>query len=258
MPPPGCALLLLFSTLSAAYRLCSNSTGHVEMVQLRATPLSPVPGRQLCLAYKARLSVPLTVGWSIHVSHKLFGDLDFDACQARSGRRLQSVLDTPCPVAPGINVSGSFCFTVPLAAMVHATERVDVTVAWADSAAKPMACYRETLTIAGEVSVDFDVEATASQARLSLRRALSEQQGAADAVQPLLHAAYEAQPEWAEAFAAWRRLHRKEWTSPTAEAAAYQTFRENVIAVVRAGRPLTLDDRFDMGADARRTLSHFA
>ena len=202
-------------------------------------------------------------GLSIHISQRLFGDLDFDVCNDEGRRqRLASVLDVPCPVKPGMNVTGNFCFTVPLSAIVHATERVEVQVTWVDGSASQLACYQAALPIAGDLDIDFHVEATAAQARLRLRRALSEGgagtgEAVSAAVRPLLNAAYEAQPEWAEAFSAWRQMHSKEWASPASEAAAYQAFRENVLAVVRAGRPINLDERFDLRADARRTLSHF-
>jgi hypothetical protein len=75
---------------------------------------------------------------------------------------------------------------------------------------------------------------------------------------PLLLQVYDAQPDWAEAFARWQRAHRKKYHADEAEAAAFTAFRDNVLAAVRSGRPLALDERSDLSGETRRTLSHFA
>ena len=55
------------------------------------------------------------------------------------------------------------------------------------------------------------------------------------------------------------RLKQHAWASlQQAEARAFTTFRERVLARHHAGRQLDIDERFDLSADARHTLSHFA
>ena len=91
----------------------------------------------------------------------------------------------------------------------------------------------------------------------------------AEHIEPRLRAAYEASPEWAEAFHAWRRSHGKaygrrlddgdvEAQGLLAEARAFATFRKNVLSSHHADRKLSLDERSDMEPEQRRTLSHFA
>jgi len=144
------------------------------------------------------------------------------------------------------------------------------------------------------VAVDETVEALAAEARQRLRRALRQvttsHPTAADAtatvtrasiptavhpvheppssvrqatVAPLLHEVYDAQPDWAEAFSRWKSMHRRDYATDVdarAEAAAFTAFRDNVLSAARTGRPLHRDElgRFDMSADARRSLAHFA
>jgi len=260
----------------------AHATVHVETIQVE--PPALVPGRSACIDVAVRSLVPITAGWSLHVAHDLLGDLEFEVCETDAPMRLPSRVGAKCPVAPGTNVSGRMCLAVPLAAMVHSGEATDLSISWADASGKPTACVRVAVSIAGEVAVDEQVEALAADVRQRLHRALAdvterssaaapaasaaEAAGAAtpgpnptalrQAVRPLLLQVYDAQPDWAEAFARWQRAHRKKYHADEAEAAAFTAFRDNVLAAVRSGRPLALDERSDLSGETRRTLSHFA
>lgn len=260
----------------------------VHLGRVDVVPSALVPGSSACFEFDIRPSVPITTAWSLHVQHDLLGDLEFETCETSLPKRLPITAGAKCPTAPDRNVSGRVCVAVPLAAIIRAGEQTDLVLSWANEAGRPAGCYRVAVPIAGEVAVDETVEALAAEVRQRLHQALSEAQRAnpklatksdsraerraldgiaptsapgdslRQAVRPLLQQVYEAQPDWKDAFSTWQAAHRKVYRADEAEAAAFTAFRDNVMAAARSGQPLTLDERFDLSREARRTLSHFS
>lgn len=235
---------------------------------LSASPEPIVPGNRLCVKFQMVPEAVLRHGAAVHVSHPSFGGapLMVDLCKANG---------VHCPTAIGKNVSGSVCKDVPLSAMLLAGQTLKVALSAMDEASAPIGCVHATVEVAERIAADPDVEAAASPAHHRLRRALNEARSqpaatAALTIGTLLRDAYDASPEWAAAFHAWRAAHGKNYHQADdmeeeadarrllAEASGFAAFRSNVLSAHHNERPVSLDERSDMDAEQRRTLSHFA
>ena len=237
-----------------------------------------VPNAKLCVYFEAAPDVQLRQGARVRVEvpKALEPGVEYELCHAAG---------VTCPTRPGTNVSGTICDSVPLSAMLLAGQSVPFTMHVDDESGAPLACMRGEGAVVDTIAVDADVEAMADEAvHNPLRRALhahaitigarggeaaeaASDESTVSGVLRLLRKAYEASPEWADAFSRWQHQHgrrqqqqgqREEVHAILAEAQSFAQFRENVLSAHRLGRALSVDERLDMKPDARRTLGHFA
>ena len=272
------AMLLLALPSQATASFFARCEGVVDRLGLRhasLTPDEPAAGRPLCARLEASPNVTLGAGSTLRVSHPAFGRVELSLCDAAG---------ISCPIQAHAPLRATVCVPpLPLATIVLAGERlVGVAVNVSDERGLDVGCYHvAAVDMSGDAHLDDEIEENVvGPLHHSLRRALlshthgggvSAQEAAQEAVvASRLREAYEASPDWADAFARWRTVHRKEYVADVvgggaglgagvlAEAAAFAAFRENVLSRVRTGKPLSLDERFDLTSSTRRTLSHFA
>ena len=273
-------LAAAFSTLAVAeveLSACSeDAPDHLHITRLRLAPDRVLPGDRLCVHFDAAPTAPLRHGARVRVELPgvITGGADYELCTA--GR-------VDCPSAG--NVSATICDTVPLAAMLLGGKGVPFALRASDEAGAPTSCVRGVAPVADAVNLDIDVESMAdASAHHPLRKAIVTAEGArsglaggkaaaearVERVRKLLREAYEASPDWAEAFARWREQHGRRYLregahdpahesqAVLAEAKGFDQFRQNVMSAHRQGRGLSIDERADQNPDARRTLGHFA
>ena len=242
---------------------------HLHFARLSLLPERVLPGERLCVQFEAAPDKAIRRGMRLR--------LDIPGVQDNAGEyELCSAVGIACPSVG--NVSGTICDSVPLAAMLLAGKQVPFALRAVDEAGAPMACVRSMAMLAATAAIDADVEAHVDAAvHRPLRRALFTVEDArsgtatvaehAEGIRRLLLEAYEAAPEWADAYARWRAAHGKQRRldqsdqppeDVLAEARGFSQFRQNVLATVRSGRSLALDERSDMRQDHIRTLGHFA
>ena len=254
---------------SASFELCD--AGVVDHIRMRRLGIDRVvPGKFICIRFEATPNVTLRRGVRVLVEVPKVFEAEYDLCHAAA---------LHCPTPTLANVSGTICETVPLAAIMLAGQQVPFTLQVLDEAGAPLSCIRGAAAVADGVAIDVEVESLADEAaHHPLRRALHEVADArtgavvdatedrASGIRRLLRDAYEASPEWADAFARWRSTHRRrelqqgasdDAQAVLAEARSFAQFRENVLSAHRSGRSLSVDERLDMRPDARRTLGHF-
>ena len=274
-------LIARITTAAVVYDACEGdeSADHLRLSRLRLSPDPVMPSEQLCVHFDAAPDVPLGRGSRVRLEIDeagILGELggaDYDLCNSAR-------ISCPGNEFASKNMSGVICDDIPLAAMILGAHRVHFTLKVSDESGAPVGCVSGSAPIADAISIDADVEAFAdAAAHQPLRRALMSTEDArsgaaaepeharAAAVRRKLQEAYDASPEWADAFARWRAAHgrrylqgegpEQEAQAVLAEAHAFAQFRENVLALHRAGRSLSVDSRSDKTPDARRTLSHF-
>ena len=268
------AIFLSSAALSAAVKLepcAADEAQHLDLSRLTLWPDSVLPGEQLCATFDAKPDVPVRRGSRVRV--EMPGALggvvsEYDLCGTRGVK---------CP-GDAANVSGTICDQIPLTAMLLAGSRVDFTIRATDESGAPLACWKGAVAVADGISIDADVESMADDAaHHPLRRALMTAEDARSGggawvddartkgIRRLLKEAYEASPDWAEAFTRWRDLHGRRnlqhapesLAALIAEANSFVRFRENTLSAHRSGRGLSIDARSDQAPDARRTLGHF-
>lgn len=283
MSPFCCRAVLWVPLLQLAaaveFSACAGSKDHLHLRRLSLNPENPQPGGRACVSFQLDPQTAIRDGTTIRVSYPSFGkdgSTEYPICQIKG---------VHCPTAPKGNVSGMVCGDLPLAAMLHAGERLTLGVSATDESGAPVGCWNAYVFVNVAPAFDVDVEEAATSSHSRLRAALTEARGMlasederAAHVRPLLRHAFESAPHWAEAYEQWRNVHAtakrslQATTAATGEATtgeadgesllaraeSFATFRENVMRAHHAGRPVSLDARSDMPADSRRTLAHFA
>ena len=267
------AFLLSRGTAVNHTRCDGSGIDRLHLTKMQLMPENPQPGSRLCVSFEAAPEWPVRTGAVVRVTHAEF-TIEQPLCQIKG---------LSCPIAAGATVQASICRDVPLTAVLLAGQRLEVRTSVIDEAGAPIGCLRAAVFIDDTIGVlDPDLEEIATQSHAQLRtelnRVASNAHGAvttdeerAEWVRPLLRAAYEASPHWAELYTRWRDVHgsrqrRSLEATPAegaaqrvlSEAASFTTFRSNLLHAYHAGRRIELDERSDLQGDVRRTLSHFA
>ena len=256
-------LLLVLASRVASLAPCDDEPDHLRLSTFDLSPSQIVPGSELCVHFQAKPDVAVR-------QLQIRIDLPNIVARAAEYSDLCRVSGMACSAG---NVSGTVCEPVPLAAMLLGGQRVAFTLRATDEAGAPFACVQGEAAVADAVAIDADIESMAdAQVHHPLRRAITTAEGStleerAHGVRRLLQEAYEASPDWAEAFARWKqthgrylRAHDQDETpaAVVAEAKGFAQFRENVLSAVRSGRSISVDATYDQTPDHRRTLAHFS
>lgn len=289
------AVLLPLSTALTWSRCAQEGTFEFALTALSATSEPVVPGQRLCIEWTASPTIALA-GVTLQVEHNFStgGFREIGVCDSLRG-------DRKCPVSAGQKLFGSVCGELPLSTMVYAGRTLPLTLRTRVNDGESIGCWAAHVQVATTITTDVLLEPSVPHHELhrvvysSANVAVEEQDdvdelGGAAALRAKLNAAYQALPEWAEAFQIWRQTHKREYlrrVEPSAEAAesppdlevaaaaeafseaaveaalreeakGFLAFRENVLSAVRNGRRLEFDRHTDKRRDARATLQHFA